>query len=122
MPQRAAGWRIDPPVSVPRASAASPDATAAADPPLEPPGTHDTSQGLPVGKKPLFSVDEPMANSSQLVLPRRIAPASDSRSMTVALYGGMKFASILDPQVVLMPRVQITSLTAMGIPARGPSS
>ena len=36
---RDAGWRIDPPVSVPIAHGASPAATAAADPPLEPPGT-----------------------------------------------------------------------------------
>ena len=35
----AAGWRIDPPVSVPRASGTSRAATAAADPPDEPPGT-----------------------------------------------------------------------------------
>ena len=39
MPQSAAGWRMEPPVSLPSAHSASPAATAAAEPPLEPPGT-----------------------------------------------------------------------------------
>ena len=48
MPHRLAGWRIEPPVSVPSASGASPAATAAAEPPLEPPGMRSRSQGLRV--------------------------------------------------------------------------
>ena len=39
MPVKAAGWRIEPPVSVPVAPIALKEATAAADPPEEPPGT-----------------------------------------------------------------------------------
>ena len=38
-PQKAAGWRIDPPVSVPVAAMVMRAATAAAEPPEEPPGT-----------------------------------------------------------------------------------
>src|SRR5687768_10436391 len=38
MPVKAAGWRIEPPVSVPVAPGAMPAETAAADPPDEPPG------------------------------------------------------------------------------------
>ena len=41
MPQNAAGWRIDPPVSVPMAPSATRAATAAAEPPEEPPGTRE---------------------------------------------------------------------------------
>ena len=37
-PQNDAGFRSDPPVSVPSAASTSPAATATADPPLEPPG------------------------------------------------------------------------------------
>ena len=48
MPQSAAGWRMEPPVSLPRAQSASPAATAAAEPPLEPPGTVARSHGLRV--------------------------------------------------------------------------
>ena len=49
MPVTAAGWRIEPPVSVPIASGASNAATAAADPPPEPPGMRSRSHGLRVG-------------------------------------------------------------------------
>ncbi len=38
MPVKAAGWRIEPPVSVPVAPGAMPAATAAAEPPDDPPG------------------------------------------------------------------------------------
>ena len=64
-----------------------PAATAAADPPDEPPGTRSGARGLRVGPYALFSVDDPMANSSMLVLPNTIAPASRSLRMTVASYG-----------------------------------
>ncbi len=47
-PQREAGWRMEPPVSLPRESTASPAATAAAEPPEEPPGTLVRSWGLAV--------------------------------------------------------------------------
>ena len=44
MPQNEAGWRIEPPVSVPVAPRQSPAATAAADPPELPPGTRGWSR------------------------------------------------------------------------------
>jgi hypothetical protein len=46
MPQKLAGWRIEPPVSVPVAAGARRAATATALPPDEPPGTRAVSQGL----------------------------------------------------------------------------
>ena len=84
IPQTAPGWRIDPPVSVPMASGASKAATAADEPPDEPPGTRLRSQGLRDGPKAEFSVDEPIANSSMLVLPRMTTPARLSRPVMVA--------------------------------------
>ena len=84
-PHSAAGWRMEPPVSEPRARSAKPAATAAAEPPLEPPGTRLVSWGLRVGPNAEFSVEEPMANSSRLVLPTMTAPAARRRSTTVAL-------------------------------------
>ena len=69
-PHSAAGWRIEPPVSEPSASGAKPAATAAALPPRRAAGhPASVSCGLRVGPKAEFSVDEPMANSSRLVLP-----------------------------------------------------
>ena len=87
MPVNAAGWRIEPPVSLPKASGTMPAATAAAEPPEEPPGERAGSQGLRVGPWHECSVEEPIANSSMLVRPTTIAPAARSRSTTVASKG-----------------------------------
>ena len=61
-----------------------PAETAAADPPEEPPETRCRSQGLRTGPKKLFSLDEPIANSSMLVLPTITDPAAASFSTMVA--------------------------------------
>ena len=47
-PQNAAGIRIEPPPSVAVAIAAMPEASAAAEPPLEPPGDHSVPHGFVV--------------------------------------------------------------------------
>src|SRR3954451_18772261 len=49
MPQTAAGMRIEPAPSLPCASGPRPVATAAAAPPLDPPGVFAMSHGLDVG-------------------------------------------------------------------------
>src|SRR5207237_3208924 len=87
-PQSAAGWRIEPPVSVPSAKSASPAATATAEPPDDPPGTRSARHGFFTGPNAEFSLDEPIANSSRLVFPSMTAPRSSSRSTTVADYRG----------------------------------
>ncbi|OQA14045.1 MAG: hypothetical protein BWY62_01162 [Firmicutes bacterium ADurb.Bin356] len=83
-PQREAGCLIEPPESEPSEHIAMPAATAAAGPPLEPPGTLSRSQGFFTGPKYEFSFDEPIANSSMFAFPARIYPAALSLSMTVA--------------------------------------
>ncbi len=55
-PQTLAGIRIDPPPSLPCAAGASPAATAAAAPPLEPPADLARSQGVRAGGPILVSV------------------------------------------------------------------
>src|SRR5436309_3077913 len=116
-PHRDAGWRTEPPVSVPSAHTASPAATAAAEPPDEPPGTVSRFQGLRTGPYAEFSLEEPMANSSQLVFPTRTEPAADNLAQGVQSYGGTYGSRIFDPAVVRIPRVHSTSLRASGIPA-----
>ncbi|MNY01524.1 hypothetical protein D3C86_1340580 [compost metagenome] len=79
VPVKAAGWRMEPPVSVAVAPAQRCAATAAAEPPEEPPGTSFCSeplarQGLMAGPYQELSLDEPMANSSMLSLPSMTAP------------------------------------------------
>src|SRR5262245_31908248 len=83
-PLNAAGRRIEPPVSVPSEPRHERTATATAEPPDDPPGTRSSPQGLRVVPSPEFSVDEPIANSSQLSLPTTTAPAARSRATTVA--------------------------------------
>jgi hypothetical protein len=83
-PHSAAGWRIEPPVSVPVAAGARRAAIAAAEPPEEPPGTRAVSQGFFTGPKYEVSLDEPMANSSMLSLPSVTMPAAASFSTTWA--------------------------------------
>ena len=83
MPVKAAGWRIEPPVSVPVAAGAMRAETAAEEPPEEPPGA--ISAVLPSRRhgeitlpNALVSFEEPMANWSRLSLPSIPAPASHS--------------------------------------------
>src|SRR5512139_1270384 len=101
---------MEPPVSVAVATLARRAATAAAEPPDEPPGTFVRSHGFFTAPNQLVSFDEPMANSSMFALPTITVPASRSRVTSVASYGDTKLCSIREPQVVLTPRVQKMSL------------
>ena len=58
-------------------------AAGEAEPRREPPGTRVRSPGLSVGPYAEFSVDEPIANSSMLVLPIVRRPRALQRSATV---------------------------------------
>ena len=116
VPVNEAGCLIDPPVSVPIVIGVRLAARADADPPEDPPGTKFLSIGLCTFPKKLVSFDEPIANSSQFNLPRRIPPSFHKFSVTVDSYVGTKLFKILLPAVVLTPSVQNKSLTAIGIP------
>src|SRR3569623_33651 len=118
-PHRAAGWRMEPPVSVPIAPAQSEAATAAADPPDDPPGTCASDHGFRTAPRELFSFDEPIANSSMFSLPSITVPAAASRCPTVDSNGGMKPRRIFAAQVVSSPLVTKMSFSAIGTPARG---
>ena len=88
MPQKLAGWRIEPPVSVPVAASAARAATAAAEPPDEPPGTSGRlsprrRHGFSTLPKALVTLAEPIANSSMLSLPSITAPARHRFAVTV---------------------------------------
>ena len=101
---------------------AKPAETAAADPPDDPPGTLDRSQGFLVSKKAEFSVEEPMANSSIFSLPITIPPFSLTFTVAEASYGGIKSSRIFDEQVVFKPFVAILSLSPTGKPSNNLSS
>ena len=81
-PQYAAGIRIEPAPSVPVANGARPIASAAALPPLDPPGDQSSAHGLFVSPNSRFDVNPASANSGRLVLPTTIAPAARRRPTT----------------------------------------
>src|SRR5213078_1111659 len=127
MPVKAAGWRMEPPVSVPVAPRHSCAATAAAEPPDEPPGTSGVlaplrRQGEVTGPQQEVSFDEPIANSSLLSLPSITAPSRQSCEVTVDSYGGTKLPRILEHAVVRTSLVANRSLIPSGMPASGPPS
>jgi hypothetical protein len=87
-PQKAAGMRSEPPPSVPRPMGPRPLATAAAAPPLDPPGVIARFQGLRVMPKSGLSVTALWPSSEVLVLPRITAPAARSRPTAIASSSG----------------------------------
>src|SRR5262245_3022998 len=94
-PQQDDGIRIEPPPSLPWASGARPAATAAAAPPLEPPGVRDLSHGL---RQSPFSSDSVIAivpNSGVFVLPMTRNPASRMRRTTLVSKSGTLSANAL---------------------------
>src|SRR3954452_10270706 len=122
VPVKAAGIRTDPPPSVPTDQAPMPSATAAADPPLEPPGVVARSQGLRVTLYLNESVTPFQENSGVVVLPRMTAPASRSRATDGASssHGPASSINVL-PRSVGQPRVHNASLIDVGTPSAGPS-
>ncbi len=89
-PQHAAGIRIDPPPSDPVAHGTMPAATAAAEPPEEPPGVRAGSHGLRVTPFAALAVHGKIISSGTFVIPIGIAPAARSLRTTSpsALSGG----------------------------------
>src|SRR5207342_2032273 len=105
VPVKAAGCRIEPPVSVPVAPRQRCAATAAAEPPDEPPGTSGVfaplrRHGDVTGPMNDVSFDEPMANSSLLVLPSSTAPSRQRLALTVDSYVGRKLSRMREQAVV----------------------
>jgi len=84
VPQQWDGTRMLPPVSLPTSKAHSALATAAAAPPLLPPGLRSGSNGLRVRPNTRLSVSKDRVNSGVLVLPSSTAPAALRRAATVA--------------------------------------
>src|SRR5215210_2824771 len=122
MPQNAAGMRIEPAPSLPCASGPRPAATAAAAPPLDPPGVLARFQGLNEGPNTRFPESPFQPNSGVLVLPSMTAPAAYNRSTTGASSSGIQPGSTNDPRAGRMPRVGVRSLIEVGIPASGGAS
>src|SRR4029453_9709440 len=92
-PQHEAGMRIEPPPSDPCAIGASPAATAAAAPPLDPPGVRERSHGFRHTPLSTDSVTAVVPNSGVLVLPRITNPAARNRRTTAMSCSGTWLAN-----------------------------
>ena len=86
-PQQAAGIRIEPPPSLACANGSMPDATAAAEPPDDPPGVRARSHGLWVGPNASGSVVGMMPSSGVLVRPTITSPAAWKRAARCEVTG-----------------------------------
>jgi hypothetical protein len=76
--------RTDPPPSVVVANGARPAASAADEPPLDPPGVRSGFHGLREGPKIGLSVKAVCPKDGRLVLPTTMAPAARRRATMVS--------------------------------------
>src|SRR5205085_8404776 len=106
MPHRAAGPRIEPPVSEPSAAGTSPAATAAPEPLDEPPVKCSRFHGLRAGGQGRSKDGPPCANSWVASLPVRTAPVSYSLRTAVASTEGTVSRQIREWPVVRIPAVE----------------
>src|SRR5512140_3871534 len=120
------GLTIEPVVSEPIAAAQKLDATAAAEPELDPDGVRSSAYGLRhCPPRPLQPLEEwglrKFAHSLRFVLPRITAPAARNRSTRNASRGGRAPTSASEPAVVsILSAVPTLSLIRIGIPWSGP--
>ena len=122
IPQKAAGKRTEPPVSVPIAQGTIPEATAAPEPLDEPPGTRATSSshGLCVVPILWFVPQPPKANSTVFVFPIRIPPEAINRFATSAVTMDRRSFHSAQPAAVSLPSTSTMSFNAKGTPWNGP--
>src|SRR6478609_10858933 len=99
MPQRLAGARTEPPVSLPIAAGARAAPTATPEPLLDPAGARCTSRsqgfhGVPIVR---FVPQLPNANSTRCVLPNGIMPAAVSFSTAVEVTRETRSCQNIEP-------------------------
>src|ERR1700674_268814 len=121
-PQHEAGMRIEPAPSPPLAAGTMPAATAAAEPPDEPPTVRSSAHGFRVGPKSTGSVVEWLPTSGVLVRPTMMRPAF-RYEVTIGLStSGRKSRSARDPAVCSTPACPVPrALSRKGTPASGPA-
>ena len=123
-PQKLAGTRTEPPVSVPSAKSHTPPATTEAEPEDDPPGTRSGAAGFTGVPVKGFSPSMPRETSSVAVLPMMEAPERSNRSTIQAWRAGTGWERSQSglPPPVGTPATSIRSFTAKVRPASGPVS
>jgi hypothetical protein len=97
-----------------------PDATAAASPPLDPPGVCPADHGFSVAPRSALTVCQRIPNSGMFVRPTGMAPAARSSPMCGASWLATASRSRAMPCVVAEPATSMFSLTVIGTPLSGP--
>src|SRR5215472_10691459 len=116
------GMRMDPPPSLPCAAGTMPLATAAADPPEEPPAERPGSQGLRAAGKLRASVVTVVPISGTFVRPSATKPAARNASARYDVTGQGRSRMGPRPKAVASPSTsQPRSLKRTGTPRNGPS-
>jgi hypothetical protein len=118
-PHKAAGMRSEPPVSDPVHKGSMPVASAAADPPDDPPAFRLGSKGLPVAPQTGLRVLAPAPMSGTLVLAVTIAPARAGAQPGCCRRAARDCAGAMLPLVESRPSVSCRSLTPSGRPCSG---
>ena len=108
-------------MSVPRVNGTLLVATAAAEPPLDPPVNRSGAHGLWVGPHDEMWFVPLAASSCMLVLPMMIAPASRSRATANASADAMLPRNASQHPVVSCPATSNSSLTSTGMPCSRPT-
>src|SRR5205807_7151322 len=100
-----------PPPSEPVAQGTMPAATAAADPPEDPPGVRSGFQGLRVIPLASLALHGKIVSSGTLVIPIGMAPAARSRA-TASASAPAGGPWVREPHIVGCPAIGIESLIA----------
>src|SRR3954463_4459548 len=110
--------RTEPPPADDVASGTNPAASAAALPPLDPPGDRSGFHGLRVAPYTSLLVTAVWPNAGVLLRPRTMAPAARRRATTTSSkVSGRALAYSGEPNVVVMPAQRAMSFTSSGSPA-----
>ena len=121
MPEKEDGMRMEPPMSDPVARMDSPAASAAPEPPEEPPGVSSVFQGLRVTPHSLECVYGAQQNSGVVVRPWTTAPALKILSTIGWLTSAMVPFSVSEPSSARRPAIGCSSLSSSGMPSSAPS-
>src|SRR5207245_4963871 len=113
-PHLAAGMRSEAPVSEPVHTGSMSQASAAAEPPDEPPVFKLGLKGFPVAPQTGLRELAPAPISGTLVLPATIAPARRRRATSSMSWSGMWSRNDGEPKVVRRPAVGSRSFTPSG--------
>ena len=118
MPQKCAGMRRLPPMSVPIPRGLMPDAIAAASPPELPPGERPSRCGFFVSPKIGLRASEKSIVCETFVRPSTIAPASLSAVRSAASRSARWSFRLGIPSVVASPATSKHSLIVIGRPCK----